>query len=142
MAGLRIGTAGVPASTKPQTTPDGIVRLAELGLEHMEIEFVRGVRMGERTARAVRKLAEEQRVSLTVHAPYYINLNSKEPEKVEASKQRIIQAAKIGAAAGRAASPSTPLFTTMTIQKWCMSGSSKIWKRCWRSWSALEWISG
>ncbi|MGB4431848.1 MAG: TIM barrel protein [Limnochordia bacterium] len=100
MAGLRIGTAGVPASTKPQTTPDGIVRLAELGLEHMEIEFVRGVRMGEKTARAVRKLAEEQRVSLTVHAPYYINLNSKEPEKVEASKQRIIQAAKIGAAAG------------------------------------------
>lgn len=100
MAGLRIGTAGIPASAKPQTTPDGIRRLAELGLDHMEIEFVRGVRMGEKTARTVGELAEELSISLTVHAPYYINLNSADPEKIEASKKRIVQAAKVGAAAG------------------------------------------
>ncbi|HPT83633.1 MAG TPA: TIM barrel protein [Limnochordia bacterium] len=100
MAGLRIGTAGIPASTKPQTTPKGIVRLAELGLEHMEIEFVRGVRMSEKTAADIKELAQEQGISLTVHAPYYINLNSKEPEKVEASKERILKSARIGAAAG------------------------------------------
>lgn len=100
MAGLRIGTAGIPASTKPQTTPQGIVRLAELGLEHMEIEFVRGVRMSEKTALSIRELAERHQISLTVHAPYYINLNSAEPEKVEASKERILKAAQIGALAG------------------------------------------
>ncbi len=100
MAGLRIGTAGIPASAKPQTTPDGIRRLAELGLDHMEIEFVRGVRMGEKTALTVGELAEELSISLTVHAPYYINLNSADPEKIEASKKRIVQAAKVGAAAG------------------------------------------
>ncbi|HAI52830.1 MAG TPA: hypothetical protein DCL99_06075 [Firmicutes bacterium] len=100
MAGRRIGTAGIPASAKPQTTPDGIRRLAELGLDHMEIEFVRGVRMGEKTARTVGELAEELSISLTVHAPYYINLNSADPEKIEASKKRIVQAAKVGAAAG------------------------------------------
>jgi deoxyribonuclease-4 len=97
---VRIGTAGIPASAKPSTTPNGIVRLAELGLEHMEIEFVRGVRMGEKSALAVRELAEQHNISLTVHAPYYINLNSAEPEKVAASKQRIVQAARIGALTG------------------------------------------
>ena len=102
MAGLRIGTAGVPASTKPQTTPDGIVRLAELGLEHMEIEFVRGVKMGAGTAQTIKELAEEHDISLTVHAPYYVNLNSAEPEKIEASKDRIVQAARVGAWAGAA----------------------------------------
>lgn len=100
MAGLRIGTAGVPHSAKPQTTPNVVVRVAELGLQHMEIEFVHGVRMSEKTAYQVRELAERHNVSLTVHAPYYINLNSAEPEKVEASKQRILQAARIGAKAG------------------------------------------
>jgi deoxyribonuclease-4 len=66
----------------------------------MEIEFVRGVRMGEDTAREIRALAEEHDISLTVHAPYYVNLNSAEPEKISASKERIIQAARAGSWAG------------------------------------------
>jgi len=97
---LRIGTAGIPASTKPRSTANAVKRLAELGLRHMEIEFVRGVRMGEETAREIRSLAEEHDISLTVHAPYYVNLNSAEPEKIVASKERIIQAARAGAWAG------------------------------------------
>ena len=97
---LRIGTAGVPASAKPRTSQSAIKRLAELGLKHMELEFVRGVRMGEETAREIRELAEKHDISLTVHAPYYVNLNSAEPEKVIASKGRIIQAARVGAWAG------------------------------------------
>lgn len=97
---LRIGTAGIPASTKPKSSPNAIKRLAELGLRHMEIEFVRGVNMREKTAWEIRELAEEHDISLTVHAPYYVNLNSAEPEKIEASKTRIIQAAQVGAWAG------------------------------------------
>ena len=97
---LRIGTAGIPASTKPRSTAHAVKRLAELGLRHMEIEFVRGVKMGEKTAREIRDLAEEHDISLTVHAPYYVNLNSAEPDKITASKDRIIQAARAGAWAG------------------------------------------
>lgn len=97
---LRIGTAGIPASAKPRTSQSGIKRLAELGLKHMELEFVRGVRMGEATAKEIHKLAKKHNISLTVHAPYYVNLNSAEPEKITASKERIIQAAKVGAWAG------------------------------------------
>ena len=97
---LRIGTAGIPASTKPRSTANAVKRLAELGLRHMEIEFVRGVKMGEKTAREIRDLAEEHDISLTVHAPYYVNLNSAEPDKITASKDRIVQAARAGAWAG------------------------------------------
>src|SRR5690554_309460 len=97
---LRIGTAGIPASTKTRSTANAVKRLAELGLRHMEIEFVRGVRMGESTAEQIKALAEEHDISLTVHAPYYVNLNSAEPEKIAASKDRIIQAARAGAWAG------------------------------------------
>lgn len=100
MGKLRIGTAGIPASAKPRTSQSGIKRVAELGLKHMELEFVRGVRMGEKTAYEIRELAEKHDVSLTVHAPYYVNLNSAEPEKIIASKERIIQAARVGAWAG------------------------------------------
>ncbi|HHY09181.1 MAG TPA: TIM barrel protein [Firmicutes bacterium] len=100
MVELRIGTAGIPVSAKPRSSLNGIKRLNELGLNHMELEFVRGVRMGEKTALAIREAAEKNDVSLTVHAPYYINLNSKEPEKIEASKERILQAARIGEMAG------------------------------------------
>ena len=97
---LRIGTAGIPASTKPRSTAHAVKRLAELGLRHMEIEFVRGVKMGEKTAREIRDIAEEHDISLTVHAPYYVNLNSAEPDKITASKDRIVQAARAGAWAG------------------------------------------
>nr|NLJ03948.1 TIM barrel protein [Bacillota bacterium] len=100
MGKLRIGTAGIPASTKPRSTANAVKRLAELGLRHMEIEFVRGVKMGESTAKEIRELAEKHDISLTVHAPYYVNLNSAEPEKIAASKDRIIQAARAGAWAG------------------------------------------
>ncbi len=97
---LRIGTAGIPTSTKPRSSQNAIKHLAELGLRHMELEFVRGVRMSEATALELRKLTEEHDISLTVHAPYYVNLNSAEPEKIVASKERIIQAAQVGAWAG------------------------------------------
>lgn len=98
--GLRIGTAGIPASTKPRSSKNGIKRLAELGLHCMELEFVRSVQMGEKTATEVGQVAKELDISLTAHAPYYVNLNSKEPEKIAASKERVLKAARIGALAG------------------------------------------
>lgn len=100
MSKLRIGTAGIPHSVKRRSSQDGIRRLKELGLDCMEIEFVRSVQMKEPTALEVRQVAEEQDIALTVHAPYYVNLNSKEPDKIEASKQRVVKAAVIGAKAG------------------------------------------
>lgn len=97
---LRIGTAGIPQSATPRSTIAGIKRIRELGLGSMELEFVRSVQMGLAKAEEVRKQAAESDVQLTVHAPYYVNLNSKEEAKVQASRERILKAARIGAAAG------------------------------------------
>lgn len=97
---LFFGTGGVPHSTRTRSTIDGIRRIAELRLGGMEIEFVRGVNMGESTAREVAEAATAKDIKLSVHAPYYINFNAHEPEKIKASQGRLLQAARIGALCG------------------------------------------
>jgi len=93
---MLFGTAGIPISSKKRDSVNGIKRVKELGLEAMELEFVRGVNMGKETAGLVKKAAEKEEIMLSVHAPYYINLNSKESEKVKASRKRIMDSANIG----------------------------------------------
>lgn len=85
-----LGPAGIPASAKGSTI-DGIRRVAELGLNAIEVEFVYGVRMGMQMAKEVGAVAKETAVRLSVHAPYYINLCSDEREKLAASKKRIME---------------------------------------------------
>jgi len=97
---LLFGTGGTPHSARTASTIDGIKRIAELGLGCLEIEFVHGVRMGEAGARLVAETAQSEGVKLSAHGPYYINLNAREPEKIAASQERIIQTARIGAACG------------------------------------------
>jgi deoxyribonuclease-4 len=100
MKELLFGTGGTPHSAKTPSAIDGIKRIAELGLGCMELEFVYGVRMAENSARLVAETAQSQGVKLSAHGPYYINLNAREPEKIAASQERIIQTARIGALCG------------------------------------------
>ncbi|MBP2030109.1 deoxyribonuclease-4 [Methanohalophilus levihalophilus] len=97
---LLFGTAGTPISAKGKGSAGGIRRIRELGLGCMELEFVRGVRMKEDTAKEIAAVATENDVALSVHAPYYINFNSREPEKIEASIKRIYDSARIGSLCG------------------------------------------
>jgi deoxyribonuclease-4 len=92
---LLFGTAGTPHSSRGTDSISGIRRVHELGLGCMELEFVRGVKMGEKTAREVYDIAQQLGIRLSVHAPYYINLNA-EGETLEASKERILNSARIG----------------------------------------------
>lgn len=96
----RFGSGGVPLSSAGRSTEDGIHRIAELGLSAMEVEFVRGVNMSAEKAASIRPLAEEHDVALSVHAPYYVNLASKEKPKIHASRKRILDSARVGAALG------------------------------------------
>ena len=98
--GILFGTAGVPLSTAKRDTLSGIERVKALGLQAMELEFVHGVRMKPELAGEVKKIAEKNDISLSIHGPYYINLNSKEPEKRGASRTRILDSVKIGSHAG------------------------------------------
>ncbi|MFC1953109.1 TIM barrel protein [Chloroflexota bacterium] len=97
---LLFGTAGIPHSAETKTTIDGIRRIASLRLGCMEMEFVHGVRMGEAGARLVGETAAEEGVKLSAHAPYYINFNAHEPDKVSASQQRLLQSARIASICG------------------------------------------
>ncbi len=93
---LLFGTAGIPLSAKGGGVPDGVEEIKRLGLDCMEVEFVHGVRMKKETAGLVRDVSEETGIHLTVHGPYYINLNAQEEEKYEASIKRIMDSARTG----------------------------------------------
>ncbi len=100
---LRFGTAGTPHSASPRDPLGAVRRIHELGLGCLELEFVYGVRMRREMAEQVGALARELDIALTVHAPYYINLLSREPEKLRASRARILSSARVGGAAGASA---------------------------------------
>ena len=90
---LNFGTAGIPINVKPRTTKGAFDFLRKINLNAMEIEFVRGVNIKEEKAEELKNYSKD--IVLSVHAPYYINLNAKEQEKVESSINRIVNSAKI-----------------------------------------------
>ncbi|MFH0971721.1 MAG: TIM barrel protein [Candidatus Micrarchaeota archaeon] len=93
------GTAGVPLRCNGGTL-EGIECVHHLKLQAFEMEFVQGVRMKEGMAKQVGSLAGRLGISLSVHAPYYINLLSEDKYKRDASRIRIIESCKIGGIAG------------------------------------------
>ena len=97
---LLFGTAGIPISTPDRNTLNGIRHVNELGLGAMEMEFVHSVNISKEAAPLVKQQALKSDIALTCHGQYFINLNSKETEKIEASKKRILNAARIANACG------------------------------------------
>lgn len=95
------GTVGSPMSTpkKPGGSVGGVLRLAELGLHGLELGWVRSVRVSEKTCLKIKETAEEQGVAISVHAPYFINLNA-DDEEWPKSRQRLMDAAHYGFLAG------------------------------------------
>ena len=94
--GLLFGTAGVPLSSPASSTLGAIEHVKKLGLDCLEVEFVKGVKMGSDTAKLIRHKADSLDIRLSVHAPYYINLNSPEGGKRLASQERLIASARLG----------------------------------------------
>ena len=74
--------------------------MRKLGLDAFEFEFVHNASMAQAKATECGKAAKENKITLSAHAPYYINLCSDEPDKVAASKVRILDTARILEAAG------------------------------------------
>ncbi|MBU3904843.1 MAG: TIM barrel protein [Nanoarchaeota archaeon] len=94
---IRLGPAGIPMSFNGSSV-EAIPFVKKLGLQAMEIEFVRGVHMGLDTAKVLGIVAKENDIELSIHAPYYINLASKEKIKIEQSKKRILDSMERGEA--------------------------------------------
>lgn len=95
------GTVGAPISTpkKPGGSVGAILHTASLGLNTMELGWVQSVRVSEETCKVIHAAAMDVNVKLSVHAPYYINLNATEEEWIK-SRQRLMDAAYYGYLAG------------------------------------------
>src|SRR5512136_2930696 len=96
------GTVGSPLSTprKPGGTPGGILRLRELKLDALELAWVQSVRVSDETCAVIKSTAAEAKLSLSVHAPYYINLNAQTKDMWAAGRDRLLAAARAGYKAG------------------------------------------
>jgi len=72
-------------------------RYHKLGLKACEIAFTYGPYIkDEKEAREIGKKAEELGVYLSIHGPYWINLNSEDKKKIEQSKERILRCLEVG----------------------------------------------
>jgi deoxyribonuclease-4 len=98
---FRFGTVGSPNSTpkNPGGSVGAILRSAELGLQALELGWVRSVRISEKTCAEILAASVQQDVHISVHAPYYINLNAEDHEWPK-SRQRLMDAAHYGNLAG------------------------------------------
>lgn len=96
---LNFITAGIPLRTEPKDYKNAFRVLDEMNLDGIELEFVHGVRISDGSQKTVKEASKK--FVITAHGPYYINLNSKEQEKIDASVVRIIDTAmmadKLGA---------------------------------------------
>lgn len=95
--GFRFGTVGTPKNKpkSPGGSVGGIYYLDEIGLKAMELGWVRSVRVSEKSALSIKEAGAERDVALSVHAPYYINLNADDNEWPK-SRQRLMDAARAG----------------------------------------------
>ncbi|MDZ4256680.1 MAG: TIM barrel protein, partial [archaeon] len=79
----------------------GVESIPPLGLEAMELAFVQSVYIREDAkAREVDTARKKAGIRLSVHAPYYINLNARKKEIMDASVERLYTACRMGGLCG------------------------------------------
>jgi len=98
---FHFGTVGSPSSTpkKPGGSVGAIQQIKNLGLDALELGWVQAVRVTEETCNNIKAAARELNVMISVHAPYFINLNAN-TEEWPKSRQRLMDAAHYGNLAG------------------------------------------
>ena len=98
---FRFGTVGSPIQTpkKPGGSVGAIQFTRSIGLDAFELGWVQSVRVTEETCAAIRQAASVADVGLSVHAPYFINLNA-DDEEWPKSRKRLMDAAHYGNLAG------------------------------------------
>ena len=69
--------------------------LYEMGLNAYEYSLTRGIHIEEHTAKEIGEQAAKWGISMSVHAPYYINLASQKEENRLKSIQYIVRSAEV-----------------------------------------------
>lgn len=98
---FKFGTVGSPTGTpkKPGGSVGAIEFSKSIGLDTLELGWVQSVRVTEATCALIKTASETHDVALSVHAPYFINLNA-EAEEWPKSRKRLMDAAHYGYLAG------------------------------------------
>ena len=98
---FRFGTVGAPNSTpkKPGGSVGALIQIKALGLSALELGWVQSVRVTVETCQQIAAQSSQLGVAVSVHAPYYINLNASDEEWPK-SRQRLMDAAHYGNLAG------------------------------------------
>lgn len=101
MDAFLFGTVGSPISTpaKPGGSVGAIQTISLKGLSALELGWVQAIRVSPETCKNIKMEAAAQNVKISVHAPYFINLNAT-PEEWIKSRQRLWDAAYYGNLAG------------------------------------------
>jgi deoxyribonuclease-4 len=98
---FRFGTVGSPIQTpkRPGGSVGAIQFSRSLGLDALELGWVQSVRVTPETCALIQQEGRAQEVAVSVHAPYFINLNADEDEWPK-SRKRLMDAAHYGNLAG------------------------------------------
>lgn len=91
---IRFGAAGSSASfyaEKHKSSLEMPKWLHERGLNAYEYQCSHGVRIGEEMAERLGELANEYEIQMSIHAPYYINLSTTNPEIQVKTKNHILK---------------------------------------------------
>src|SRR3989344_7196494 len=91
---IRFGPAGMGGVDAAE---DRLEYYSKKGLKACEIAFTYGVYIkSKEDAIRIGKKAKELDIELSIHAQYWVNLNSDEKAKIEATKKRILDCCETG----------------------------------------------
>ena len=76
------GPAGNAENFPYRSSVDAPRWMSELGLDCYEYQCGKGIHVGEQTARAVGEQARAHGITLSLHAPYFINLANPDPDSL------------------------------------------------------------
>jgi deoxyribonuclease-4 len=69
---------------------ENLKKFHSFGLTAVEIAFTHNIYLNNQQSKEIGKIAKEMNIQLSIHAPYWINLASKEKIKRKQSQQRIL----------------------------------------------------
>ncbi|GBE20626.1 MAG TPA: endonuclease IV [Candidatus Pacearchaeota archaeon] len=91
---IRFGPAGLGGVKQAISN---LERYHKLGFKACEVAFGRGVYIKNNSdAKRIGKAAKKLGIRLSIHAPYWVNLNSHDKEVTKKSKERILRSCEIG----------------------------------------------
>ncbi len=97
MRQLRYGVAGLK---DPKDLEGSIQHLVSHGFAQCEVQFVKEFTLKEAEARRFGEMARDNGIGLSVHAPYFAQLTTKEPERLKLHLGGLHHACKLASAMG------------------------------------------